>query len=808
MGPKRCFFSFLAFAFLSVVTTPSHAQMYCFQAKFGFREPFIETVTYRGYLNGFPMYEWDSDEAGMGCEYIGTLEGDQLKVVPEKQGYKFFPEFYEKTISSSRESTQDFLIYETDFSLLHFSIDSRVEDDGYYTKFYGVPYNTRSGTVGEWSTGRTGAVTAVPPEFFGVVRPLKNGLHFTPRYVSIDLASDPANEFEFFADNGITVTGRALSQASSSPIAGADIFIDGEWAGESDEDGVYWVTAPVGWSGEVYLVHEDFYFPKKDFFSLSEPINEWDMIGLPIGNANFKVTCLSGPLDPEFSFFFKTNNAAFLEIRPEGSSEWELLEGTDQDYYDFVYLSGGWSGDIRPVQSFYHFEPMMRHISHLSEDTNLYFRKVVDSQWTEVFPDVQFAMNCPEISQVSFSSRSLGTTHFLYDPQGGSSAIEVFVDFDDDYMTSPVPAGAIGCYVHPSPNAMFYMPQVFNNEMICADNGYTGTFSFPFPPGFEACDFDFVLSTVDAYPVIPFGSDVTTYGICRSGGFLEDFPVGRSCSLRSVDLNSDGVLTISDVTLFASSMNKAEGDEGFDLATDFVPSIAAPYFRTDLSDLTMFSSHYNAAKNIYRPGGDCCFIKTENNGKISVISQSRISNGNILLSFSSDLGPNSSGPAVFSKKGKVIFQSHLPAEKVWDSLVFLENEEVQPGDILLEIEGVLAGGFFELKWLESTGETIFEDSIAPDPETTQKLTISRVINESGRITVAFNAPESSLLTVSVYDVRGAKIKELYAGSVTSGGDTASWDGTDFHDQKVASGLYFVTLKQGAEMVTRKISFLK
>lgn len=62
--------------------------------------------------------------------------------------------------------------------------------------------------------------------------------------------------------------------------------------------------------------------------------------------------------------------------------------------------------------------------------------------------------------------------------------------------------------------------------------------------------------------------------------------------------------------------------------------------------------------------------------------------------------------------------------------------------------------------------------------------------------------------LAVYDVRGTRIRVLYAGELDAGPHEIAWDGTDDRGDPVGSGVYFVQLATPTEKATTKISRLR
>jgi len=75
-------------------------------------------------------------------------------------------------------------------------------------------------------------------------------------------------------------------------------------------------------------------------------------------------------------------------------------------------------------------------------------------------------------------------------------------------------------------------------------------------------------------------------------------------------------------------------------------------------------------------------------------------------------------------------------------------------------------------------------------------------------TISFNLAETAEVKLDIYDVKGSKIKELFAGNLNSGEQSISWDGKDESGNSVASGVYYYKLRVGKEIKTKKMILLK
>jgi agmatine/peptidylarginine deiminase len=65
-----------------------------------------------------------------------------------------------------------------------------------------------------------------------------------------------------------------------------------------------------------------------------------------------------------------------------------------------------------------------------------------------------------------------------------------------------------------------------------------------------------------------------------------------------------------------------------------------------------------------------------------------------------------------------------------------------------------------------------------------------------------------VFTLEILDISGIKVKTLIDGILEPGTVTATWDGTDYHGNRLASGLYFYRLTGENQTVTRRMMLLK
>jgi tetratricopeptide (TPR) repeat protein len=75
-------------------------------------------------------------------------------------------------------------------------------------------------------------------------------------------------------------------------------------------------------------------------------------------------------------------------------------------------------------------------------------------------------------------------------------------------------------------------------------------------------------------------------------------------------------------------------------------------------------------------------------------------------------------------------------------------------------------------------------------------------------TITFSIPETSRVRISVYNIKGQKVKELMNTEMTRGNHRLVWNGKDANNSNVASGIYFIKLESGGKTSIRKAMLMK
>jgi hypothetical protein len=94
-------------------------------------------------------------------------------------------------------------------------------------------------------------------------------------------------------------------------------------------------------------------------------------------------------------------------------------------------------------------------------------------------------------------------------------------------------------------------------------------------------------------------------------------------------------------------------------------------------------------------------------------------------------------------------------------------------------------------------------------EVPQVTTISNYPNPFNPTTkINFSIIEKSDVNVSIYNVKGQKVNTLVNDNMDAGNHSVIWNGKNFNNQGVSSGVYFMRLSTPKQVVSKKINLLK
>jgi len=75
-------------------------------------------------------------------------------------------------------------------------------------------------------------------------------------------------------------------------------------------------------------------------------------------------------------------------------------------------------------------------------------------------------------------------------------------------------------------------------------------------------------------------------------------------------------------------------------------------------------------------------------------------------------------------------------------------------------------------------------------------------------TISFALPQAGEVTLSIFNTNGQLVKKLIAGEMNAGQHNLTWDATNEHGERVASGVYLYVIKAGEFTAQRKLVLMK
>jgi flagellar hook assembly protein FlgD len=81
-------------------------------------------------------------------------------------------------------------------------------------------------------------------------------------------------------------------------------------------------------------------------------------------------------------------------------------------------------------------------------------------------------------------------------------------------------------------------------------------------------------------------------------------------------------------------------------------------------------------------------------------------------------------------------------------------------------------------------------------------------NPSISVQIVWEQKNPEPVQLSVYNLKGQLVKQIFCGTKGSGEQSTTWDGADSQNQKVSSGIYFLRLQSGNKVQTRKLVKLR
>jgi len=132
------------------------------------------------------------------------------------------------------------------------------------------------------------------------------------------------------------------------------------------------------------------------------------------------------------------------------------------------------------------------------------------------------------------------------------------------------------------------------------------------------------------------------------------------------------------------------------------------------------------------------------------------------------------------------------------------------------IQQISENDFVVLGFTNSTGSSDFwflrlglETSINSNSIPDDKILINNYPNPfNPTTTISFSLQNNSNIELSIYNIKGQKVKQLVSDHVSSGEHSVVWNGEDTNNQPVGSGIYFYKLKADNFQRVRKMILIK
>lgn len=99
-------------------------------------------------------------------------------------------------------------------------------------------------------------------------------------------------------------------------------------------------------------------------------------------------------------------------------------------------------------------------------------------------------------------------------------------------------------------------------------------------------------------------------------------------------------------------------------------------------------------------------------------------------------------------------------------------------------------------------------SVEPDPQPRLQAAPNAPNPFSYSTSIAFSLPTTTVVEVSVYDLRGREVRRLVDESFDAGEHRISWDGRDGVGERVAAGTYFYRLRAGEAVRTGRMVLVR
>ncbi len=140
-----------------------------------------------------------------------------------------------------------------------------------------------------------------------------------------------------------------------------------------------------------------------------------------------------------------------------------------------------------------------------------------------------------------------------------------------------------------------------------------------------------------------------------------------------------------------------------------------------------------------------------------------------------------------------------------DEVGFYDIEAYARGVHVVGDLAYVAYGEDGLYIIRYTGGSGIEEEIKPNVFSISQPSPNPFARET---VLKYELPKSTEVDITVHNMLGQKIRELYSGEKSAGVHQLTWDGTDNAGEKLPGGIYFLRVKAGSREINSKLLLVK
>lgn len=147
--------------------------------------------------------------------------------------------------------------------------------------------------------------------------------------------------------------------------------------------------------------------------------------------------------------------------------------------------------------------------------------------------------------------------------------------------------------------------------------------------------------------------------------------------------------------------------------------------------------------------------------------------------------------------------------------IYLLMENKRSANVVSNIEYLKPSSFssFTVNRMQLMNDLLFDDGVNENNQSSQVIKEINLFQNypnpaNPSTTISFSLPEDSNIELSIFNVKGQKVKTLKKEYLSKGTHNIIWEGNDSNNNKVASGIYFYKLITKGQTYTKKMILMK